>query len=464
MISLLFWPVYLVLVIAVNVSLLDLFYLQDPAGGVAELDRLSRSVSALAPGFLIARSVVRRLQTRGTPRAVIGAAGAGAFIAAGFLVSRFLRSVAEFLVGLTDAAQQSAAIMAVVATHALSTGALSVPTLGFSPARADPVAKTAVVFFVPYLAVTGGLSQLQERGGDLVAGSVVRGIELGRPRIETQLTELCRFARERHAFYLEKSKEVTSHPLPGLAERYAFRYRDQVLRYNGTLPLGLDWNGFIRHNDIQGIIRERFLSILSRSPHTAQLDYIMPRGQMLTWLIKLFDRKIIDPCIGWDDFMLEYGGPLGVYMGRQVVAALRSDHSAEIFSSEGFRSVGERAIYGLLVPPLGLIWTLGGAVIALLNITAAAVGRVLPGRAPIVAAVAAAALAILAAPMLAGNALVESGLILPGLARLSAQYGLAGSLAATGIEWILRVEPLIYPPGILAKTLLAPVLQYVPLL
>lgn len=373
-------------------------------------------------------------------------------IASGVLVNA-QRSFLNSLVERTTTQQRSAAIGGLISIHALSNGVLQLPDWGLeSFDRNDPEAKTAAIYVIPYLVLAGKGDALLSQAGAMLNKSVYLNNKLRKVEIENKLQQNCSIAKDAHAEYFAKTKPIMDMSLgKDIAIKKFIEFRDKRLGYEGTLQIGMPYNEFIRHIDIQIAIRQKLMDMIDEYSMSAQLQYILPKSKVKTYLMQFFDRKFIDPCMSWDDYVKEYLIAIGKDLGQKTEGVVVSGDWSDVPNKNVIDEIGRKAIYAAIAPPSGIAWTLIAACIATAlvgyRLATMATGKAMAGF--VVAGLILYSAWIL--PFQSSNKFLDNPAIEAGFTRMSDDYGQLGAPIASLLEWSMRAAPIVYPYGKLSR-------------
>ena len=439
------------MLLALNASLVDIVVSIKPHLGIEKLDRITRIISSIAIGFPFTIIIAAIF----FPKRFVGSKYYWIFCAIVFFgtasfFSTAQRQVAEYFVDQTTPEQRQIAAAAVVGTYAISTGTATMPSIGFDKMdRSDPVSKVTAGVLMPYLILTGDLEKIKNHARGLVERTVLKNNELSKVDINRRLSDICTEAKQTHTQYYKDSK-------PGVefgGERYFYhekwkiynKTRNQKIGYQGALPPHLPYEHFIKHQDTQYLIRRRMAEELDKSRILGQLEFLYSQAEQKTMLITLFDRKVIDPCMEWDAYLFEYGAPIGTHFGDLLENIVKADDIENSEYKKEYEAFGKQAVYALITPPLGIVWTLLAAALTL----AAVLYRVLKvvpfGSVffPLILAMAF-LMFLFYQPYTVKNRFADSERVKQGFSSVE-QY--TGAPVVFMVEWGIRAAPIIYPIG-----------------
>lgn len=441
---------YVLLVLAVNSALIDLVVSDDPQKGLKELDRASRVISSIALGLPATLFLLKLIKIERFGKTTYIALASAVFIMlSGFLVAA-QRNVIEYFVDQTDTKQRSAAIGALIGIHALSNGALEMESWGLPKIdKSNAQQKTAAIYIMPFLAMSGRRDDILDNAGAMLAASVYRNNDLKKPVIISRLGEMCSETKNSYASYIVSSKKIADLNIgKSIGETMFKKYRDDYLGYIGTLQYNLPYSLFIDHFDIQLSIRQKLVDVVDDYSMSTQLEYIFPKDRLKTYMMQFFDRKFIDPCMSWDDYVEEYLIAISDDLGSQATDLVVDQNMDVIPNKKAIDDIGAQAVYAVVVPPSGIAWSLLAATFAVCLILFRVVSMVTGQK--VVGAVIGIlfAMAIWYMPFQKPNQYMDNANAQEGFIQIADTYS---QPVASVLEWSIRAAPMIYPLGRISR-------------
>lgn len=441
---------YFLLILTVISALIDLVLSTNPRKGIDELDSASRITSAIGLGMPIALGVAAILKLERFGKFTYF----GVLVVILFLTSVVIvpaqRGLIQGLVDQSTTKQRSEAIGALIGLHAISNGALIMPRWGIDKLdRSNPQMKTAAIYLVPFLALSGSGDDFLSQSGEIFKKSVTRDNEARKDEIQAKLTPICEKVTGSHSKYFAFTKYGQRGGFIGnmINDKYV-EMRDKQLGYTGSLPVALSYEEFIRHTDIQQIIREEVSFLIDDVSMSTQLLAIVERHEIQSYLLRFLDRKFVDPCTSWEQYRLDYVVPAAKDLGEKAGDLVINQDWENHPKREEIDFVGEKAIYAVIAPPLGIVWLLIAA-----TSTIALVGYRLVSKStgkPIVAICTALMIVFLALtlPFLKHNPYLEHPETKVGFQAIAQNYS---QPVSTLFEWSMRSAPMVYSLGRLSR-------------